>query len=792
MGGTKGDSGEGCIPCYWRKSLNLSRNKEIIDSGAIGRLFFFGSFFFLLLLYFYATAITLSNQNQFILSAGFLLILVCIKWSQKLLGDFSRIALVMLSAYLSIRYWYFRTTMTLTYTDFWDSIFLFLLYLSESYGIFTHIMGMFVNISPLQRKCPPLPADPQRLPTVDVFIPTYNEPPEIVQITATACTQLVYPTEKLNIFILDDGGTQQKLNDLEPKKAAAARQRAQKLQTIAAQLGIHYITRARNIHAKAGNINSALTNADNDENHANKLIRKNGAPLPGGELVLILDCDHVPTRDFLQNTVGFFIKDAKLAFVQTPHFFINPTPVEKNLGTHKQSPTENEMFYGGVHLGLDFWNSSFFCGSAAILRRKFLLEVGGLSCDTITEDAATALKLHSKGLNSIYLNKPMTIGLSPESFDGFIIQRRRWAKGMTQILLLKNPLFQKGLSVAQRICYLNACLHWLFGLARMIFFLSPLMFIFFGMHVYNASLFQVLVYAVPHLIASYFVSNFLYGKLRHPFFSELFETIQSIFLVPAVLSVFFRPRALKFRVTPKSVSFEKDSLTRLATPFYLMLVLTILAYPAAVLRYFANASLFDTIIICLVWNTFNLFLMLCCLGVVWESRQLRKAHRYSVNKEVKLLDTTGDKSLPATMVDLSTIGASVVAKIDKDPVNKILILNAKDSDGHQYNLPIQILRSKPTAQGMFLGCRFEITAEEIYRQIIAFVYGDSNRLKYFHQTKAERTNNIIGGFANLIRIGLKGTYRNLKGVLGLSLHNFRMMIIQALFRSKDQRRMSTS
>jgi len=87
---------------------------------------------------------------------------------------------------------------------------------------------------------------------------------------------------------------------------------------------------------------------------------------------------------------------------------------------------------------------------------------------------------------------------------------------MIQILLLRSPLWTRGLSMAQRVCYLNACMFWLFGFARMIFFLSPLMFLVFNLRVYNASLTQVLVYAVPHLVASYFVSNQLYGKLRHP------------------------------------------------------------------------------------------------------------------------------------------------------------------------------------------------------------------------------------------------------------------------------------
>ena len=72
---------------------------------------------------------------------------------------------------------------------------------------------------------------------------------------------------------------------------------------------------------------------------------------------------------------------------------------------------------------------------------------GAIATDTVTKDTETSLALHSKGYNSLYLNKPMSMGLSPESFDGFILQRSRWAQGMTQILLLKNPLRQKGLKV---------------------------------------------------------------------------------------------------------------------------------------------------------------------------------------------------------------------------------------------------------------------------------------------------------------------------------------------------------
>ncbi|SQC07877.1 cellulose synthase catalytic subunit [Klebsiella pneumoniae] len=68
---------------------------------------------------------------------------------------------------------------------------------------------------------------------------------------------------------------------------------------------MHYIARTSHEHAKAGNINNALKYAK-------------------GEFVSIFDCDHVPTRSFLQMTMGWFLKEKELAMMQTPHHFFSP------------------------------------------------------------------------------------------------------------------------------------------------------------------------------------------------------------------------------------------------------------------------------------------------------------------------------------------------------------------------------------------------------------------------------------------------------------------------------------
>jgi cellulose synthase (UDP-forming) len=730
---------------------------------------------------FVLAAVRLSADNQLLLGVGMLALLRASGCARTVHPDGSRVVVILIGAFITLRYWWFRTTETLGYWGPWDFTFLILLYLAETYGILIHFMGMFVNIAPLTRKIPPLPADTERLPTVDIFIPTYNEDTDVVYVTASACTQLDYPKEKLNIFILDDGGTAHKVNDPDAARAAAARHRADQLKAMAHRIGVSYLTRETNERAKAGNINEGLLSSacgPTCKERDKAACVQDGFNRTGGELIMVLDCDQVPTRDLLKNTVGFFLEDEKLFLVQTPHFFINPTPIEKNLETHRHNPSENEMFYGAVQLGLDFWNSSFFCGSAALLRRKYLMEIGGISSDTVTEDAETSLTLHGRGYNSVYLNKPMSMGLSPESFDDFILQRSRWAQGMTQILLLKNPLRQKGLSLSQRICYFNSCLFWLFGVARIIFFISPLVFLFFGMRVYSASFSQIVGYAVPHLMATYYVSNYLYGSLRHPFFSELFETIQSIFLAPAVLSVFRNPRRPTFNVTPKSISRRKDSLTPLSAPFYGMFLLAAAGYLAGAVRWAADPMLWDTVLVCSLWNTFNLLLILCCLGVVWERRQLRRSHRYETSEPVSIRLPGSAVCMAATITDLSTSGAGLTTEEIFDIPGGRIILETPDLGRHGFALPARVIRCECGPAGMSLGCEFEQPNEISRRQIIGFVYGDSRRLKYFYEAKIGRKISSFRGFINLLAIGGRGSLRNAAGIARIFLDFATVLIVK--------------
>ena len=467
-----------------------------------------------------------------------------------------RLVFMLLAGYLAIRYIMWRSLQSLIYTGPIDFIGMALLYLAEIYGFILLFLGIFINLWPVTGRSTILPKDATDLPVVDVFIPTYNESDDTIRVTTIAATQMQYPQDRLRIHICDDGRTLNKRG--QPESMEAAWERHYRLRRMARELGVNYLTRETNHNAKAGNLNHALNHTD-------------------GELVLVLDCDHVPTTDMLRRTAGYFLADPKLFLVQTPHFFINPTPVEKNLVGIGNPNDENDMFYRTIHPAMDFWNASYFCGSAALLRRSHLMEVGGICGKTITEDAETAFLLHSKGYNSVYVERPMVCGLSPENYDSYELQRTRWTQGMLQMFIMNNPLFEPGLSWSQRICYFSSCFYWFFGLARFFYFIAPALFLIFGLKIYHASGQQFVAFILPYVLSIPIIMNFIYSKARQPFFSEIYESIQAIFLIPAIISVIINPYKPSFKVTPKGQIQDNMSLNPHAIMLFIIIWINVIA-----------------------------------------------------------------------------------------------------------------------------------------------------------------------------------------------------------------------
>lgn len=666
-------------------------------------------------------------------------------WFRPTGGPF-RVFVALLIIFTSTRYMIWRVTETMP-TDSAISIVggIFLLG-AESYGYVLLLLSTFLSVDVYKRAPRPAPVSARQSPTVDILVPSYNEPNELLEVTLTAAFNISYPAGRMKVYLLDDGGTLAKRTQPDPVKAAEAQERHQRLMAMCERLGAYYLTRDKNEHAKAGNINSALKQT-------------------AGDLVLILDADHVPAADILVRTVGYFVDDPKVFLVQTPHFFLNPDPLERNLGTFREMPSENEMFYSVIQRGLDGLNASFFCGSAAVLRREHIMEIGGIQGDTITEDAETALELHARGYRSVYADRPMVAGLSPETFSGFITQRMRWTQGMIQIFLLKNPLLKRGLSLSQRIGYLNSCFYWFFPLARLTFILAPLLYLLLGIQVYVGNFSDFLMYGLPHIVGALMLSSILYGHTRWAFASELYEVVQSIHCSGAILQVLRNPRAPSFAVTPKGENLSENFISPLARPFYVLIALVGLGQVVGLVRLFSDPVGAGVITVLLLWNTFHLLLLVSALGVLYERSQQRAFPRFEISRAVLLSCEHAD--IPAQMTDVSITGMGCLVpsgSARQFAEGDTLSIDARELGASNASLlNLKILSVFDTPEGQKLGLSFIIETREQWAAIVTLMYARSENWKQFRDARAN-AEHMGAKIARLVRSSLSQALEHIRAV----------------------------
>ncbi len=583
------------------------------------------------------------------------------------------LTLMIMSLFATFRYGYWRLSQTWNFfqdpSNHWgalDAFFIFLLIFAESYAFLILFLGYFQTIWPLRRAPMPLPEDTSEWPHVDILIPTYNEPLEVVRYTALGALNIDWPTDKLHVYILDDG-------------------RRKEFQEFAFQAGIGYKIRPDNFHAKAGNINTALKSLKSP-------------------FVAIFDCDHVPTRSYLQVTMGWFLRDQKLAMVQTPHHFYSADPFERNLGQFRIIPNEGELFYGIVQDGNDFWNAAFFCGSCATIRRKALDQIGGIAVETVTEDAHTSLRMQSRGWNTAYINIPQAAGLATERLSAHVGQRIRWARGMIQILRVDNPLFIPGLKFEQRLCYFNAMMHFMYALPRLIFLTAPLIYLLLSDTNVPGYWAAILAYALPHLTLSNITNSRVQGKHRHSFWNEIYETILSPYILLPTLLAFINPKLGKFNVTAKGGLIKRSFFDRrIAQPFLALLFFNFMGLLISIPRFFIwDRDRPGTVIMNLIWCFLNIVVLGVCVAVSREMQQLRQHVRVRMVTEVEIVFQDG-RRVRGTSIDASSGGTSlrlpIPAEISEGEFGRISFANAL-MDGA---LPVSVV----SVEGTLLRLRFE-------------------------------------------------------------------------------------
>lgn len=346
---------------------------------------------------------------------------------------------------------------------------------------------------------------------VDVFITVCGEPTEIVEETARAALAMDYPRH--SVYLLNDG-------------YVANRDNWQEMETLANHLGITCITRTEPGGAKAGNINHAL--------------RKTQSPF-----VVIFDADHVPHRDFLQQTMGFFT-DPRMGFVQTPQFYKNQYVNNvADSAWHQQT-----LFFGPIMSGKNRTNSAFMCGTNMVIRRSALLEAGGMCETNIAEDFLTSLFIHAKRWKSLYIPRVLAEGLAPEDFLSYYKQQFRWTRGSLEVVFRENPFFKRGLTLAQKLQYIFSASYYLSGTVVLIDALLPLIFLFTGITTVQTHTMNLALIFMPYIFLNLYLlqksSNASYS------FAAICFSLSSFYIqIKALISVLARQKT-SFSVTSKS------------------------------------------------------------------------------------------------------------------------------------------------------------------------------------------------------------------------------------------------
>lgn len=522
-------------------------------------------------------------------------------------------------AYLiaAITYLVWRPLYSIPFTgvDTWSTIVGVGFYLIELWG-FMQILGFIFMFwtRPVTHVARPIPADP---PSVDIFIATYNEPVDLLEHTVVAAKQLNYPKDKLNVYICDDGDRAQMRN-------------------LAKKWGVNYLRRDDNRGAKAGNLNNAMAHST-------------------GELVVTMDADMVLKPEFLQESVGYFHQQHDLAFVQTPQAFHNPDIFQHNLYADRILRNDQDFFMRFIEPAYSKLNATLYIGSNAIFRRTALEEIGGFVEDVITEDMATGIVLHDHGWKSIYLNKVLATGLSPETYPELLKQRIRWGRGNIQVLKKYGPSTQKNLTFAQKWVLLNAVQFWFFGIFHFFNWALPVCTLVFGLHIIRSDAY----WFIPLWAVQFMLSRLVYESISKGRFKSTWTMIYELAQGPqvgwAVLQELLLGKSIGFHVTSKDNKLSRAHFAlRQSLPQIILYLTTLTIFILAIYRMGAwEGNYLLAHIIPLVWlGYYAICLFAATLVAIDQPRQRHYLEGCETPAQLELPDS--GTLLPVTITGVHT------------------------------------------------------------------------------------------------------------------------------------------
>ncbi|MGC1245229.1 MAG: glycosyltransferase [Spirulinaceae cyanobacterium] len=535
----------------------------------------------------------------------------------------SRVIIVAIILAVTVRYLLWRSLSTLNLDTLLNGIFSFSLLALEAIIIAMVAIQLFFLLHRKVRnkeadRMAVAVADSLYTPLVDIFIPTYSEPTEVLRRTIIGCQILDYPNK--TVYLLDDS-------------------RRPEMAQLALELGCKYITRPNNIHAKAGNLNYALGKTK-------------------GELIAVFDADFIPTQNFLTRTVGFFQK-VNIALVQTHQEFYNFEPLGRNLGLGTIIPHDQELFSRHNQPIRDGADIAMCYGSSFLVRRTHLETIGGFVTASLSEDYATSIKLSASGYQVIYLAEKLSSGLAAEDIEGLMTQRLRWARGTLQTFFIDaNPLTIPGLNFRQRLANFESLLYWFTNISRAAFLILPILYSFLNIIPVQATINELLYFFLPYYLLNIATFSWLNNHSRSALTLDFANVVYCLPVAITVIQTLIKPFSKGFKVTPKGIRRDRSHLNwLLATPLILLFLGTLLALGRSFGLWLSPTEARNSLGLIWFWSTYNLFLLGIAIFSLIDIPQPNSYPWFDLQRVVKI--EAGGQVFAGVTTTISEIGAKI-------------------------------------------------------------------------------------------------------------------------------------
>ncbi|MEM4576297.1 MAG: glycosyltransferase family 2 protein [Candidatus Nezhaarchaeales archaeon] len=282
-------------------------------------------------------------------------------------------------------------------------------------------------------------------PVVAFHIPIRGESPALLERVLASIRQQRYPRDKIKVVIVCD--------DQDPKPMEEVCNRARR------DLEVIFIHRRTATGFKAGALNEALK--------------------VQSDVIVVLDVDSVLPSDFLMKvlTTLYESNDVAAVVARWEPLNLRESAVSEAIGFGQK------FFTNGLFKGLQvIFGSSILLGNACAIRRNALLRVGMWDEKCLLEDVELGVRLRLKGYRIVY-NSDVPVWVEhPSTYSDFKRQQKRWAYGISQVLLKHGKAIIKSnlrmLEKVSLLIYLTQ--YWGLALAGLSIIALPLLTFFNG------------------------------------------------------------------------------------------------------------------------------------------------------------------------------------------------------------------------------------------------------------------------------------------------------------------------